>query len=387
MAQEQQQIAVVGVGEMGRATLGILLRRLPNATFKAIDRSAEAVAAAVALDPARVQGIEAEIRPEGVTDLSGCSIVINLAGPFYTGGNTGVARSALDAGCSYVDISDDVEGAEAIFALHDEAVAAGVTVMSGAGLSPGLTNVMARRALELDPECDGLVSAFVVQEPDPGGLAPLRHTLHMGVAPCVQWHNGERTVTKGFVPETAETFTFPEPIGQIDLLDAPHPEPVSLARSFPELRFLACKGALMPAWSNATFSSLAKLGFSDKTVRVRYGDLEIDPAEFLWRMLWLRYERKGARPRNNGLSAAQVIGLVGDEPSVRLTAVEEDRMSRGTGLGAAAIAMSMLERPLAPGAHGAEALDAEPTLALFASISAEEGAFGDGVLIESPVAA
>jgi len=380
--EKQMTVAVVGIGEMGRAALGILLRRLPEARFKAIDRSEDALAKARALAPDRVETIQAEVTPDGVADLSGCAIVVNFAGPFYTGG-TGVARSALQAGCAYVDIADDVEGAEAIIALHDEAVRRGVSLLTGAGLSPGLTNVLARRALELDPECDALQTAWVVQEPDPGGLAPLKHTLHMGVAPCVQWRDGERYVSPGYVPETAERFRFPDPIGEIDLLDAPHPEPITISRTFPELRFVACKGALIPAWSNTTFSALAKLGFGDKNLRVSYGDLEIEPAEFLWRMLWARFERRGGVPRpNSELSAAQVVGLAGDEPRVRLTAVDEARMGRGTGLGAVAIALAMLERPLPPGTHGAEALDTELTLGLFDSVSRAEGAFGTGVLVE-----
>src|SRR5687768_10762268 len=109
-----QHIAVVGLGQMGRSALAILLGALPDARFLAVDRDERAVAAAVQQSPERVLGRAADVTTD--LDLTGVDLVLNLAGPFFTGSDI-VARRALGAGAAYVDICDDVEGTDAILAL------------------------------------------------------------------------------------------------------------------------------------------------------------------------------------------------------------------------------------------------------------------------------
>ncbi|MFE2425942.1 saccharopine dehydrogenase NADP-binding domain-containing protein [Streptomyces sp. NPDC059373] len=202
-------IAVVGLGHMGRSALGILLDQLPDAQFVALDRSEEAVKYAESLDPGRVTGRLADVS-KGEVDLTGVDAVVNLTGPFFTGSDA-VARAALAAGAAYVDICDDVEGTEAIVALHDEAKQAGLPLITGAGLSPGVSNWMASRLLDTHPTADGVQVVWLVHDSDPGGLAPLRHMLHMAVNPCSVWRDGAWVQSPGFVPATAASYVFPQP--------------------------------------------------------------------------------------------------------------------------------------------------------------------------------
>jgi lysine 6-dehydrogenase len=377
----QSLLAVVGAGEMGRSALGILLQDDPELHLRVFDTSADALRAAEALDPLRIDCRIAGGGADELLDFDGCALVLNFAGPFYAGRVPASARSAIKYGCRYVDICDDAEGTEALIGLDNEVRAAGLSFISGAGLSPGLTNLLAKRVLEEAPECDGLQVAWATRERTPGGLAPLRHMLHMAIWPCPQFRGGAMISTRGFVPETAASYQFPEPVGELECYDTAHPEPRLLSRSFPGLRDVSCQGATLPYWANAAFSSAARLGFGDPTLRVAIGGAQIDPQEFLWRLLWARHDSRPEREVVD-LGAIQVIGSAGGRPVVRISLVDRASMNRSTGIGAVTIALSLLEQGLDPGVHGPESLDTTAAFAVLSRLCHRTGAFADGPVLE-----
>ncbi|MCX5240409.1 saccharopine dehydrogenase NADP-binding domain-containing protein [Streptomyces prunicolor] len=358
-------VAVVGLGQMGRSALGILLDRLPDTQFVALDRSEEAVRHAESLAPERVTGRIADVS-KGEVDLTGVDAVVNLTGPFFAGSDA-VARAALAAGAAYVDICDDVEGTEAILALDDEAKRAGLPLITGAGLSPGVSNWMASRLLDAHPTADGVQVVWLVHESDPGGLAPLRHMLHMAVSTCPVYRDGKWEQSAGFVPSTAASYAFPEPYGVIEAYDTAHPEPVTLSRHYPQLTYASCKGTLRPAWANAAFSTLGRIGFGHTDVTVDIDGTQVEPAEFLWKLMWARYNRKPDE-QPSASSAVLVQALAGQEVLGSLAITDDAPMSRTTGLGAAVAAVVLLDHGALPGAWGPEALRWDVALPLYEDI-------------------
>lgn len=374
------RIALVGTGQMGRSTMSVLAKSDANLRFLAIDRSAENLEAARAISPAVEAAPPLDIE-EDPLPIGGSDLVLNFAGPFF-GGSTAVARASLAAGVPYVDVGDDVEGTRAILSLDDEAQRAGVPLITGAGLSPGVSNWLACRILSKSPDCDEIKIVWVVHEPDPGGLAPLRHMLHMAVAPCPIWQDGTIVETPGFVPATAETFDMPEPFGATEAFDTAHPEPLTLGRQFPRLRAIRCKGSLRPNWANAAFSTLGRIGFGYAAERVDYGDISIEPAEFLWRLMWQRYRRKPTGPRS-ATTMVRVMGLREGRVIDSRTVADDGDMSRGTGVGVAAAALTLLTTPVPAGAAGVERLSADTGLDHFLRLTRERGWFRRGILRET----
>lgn len=372
-------IAVVGVGQMGLSALSILLEHLPEARFVALDRSAEAVQRAEQLAPQRVTPRVADVNSAEFS-LDGIDVVVNLSGPFFTGSDA-VARAALAAGANYVDIGDDLEATETIVALHDEAVATGVSLVTGAGLSPGLSNWFAARLIDEHPETDGIQVVWVTHESDPGGLAPLRHMLHMAVSPCPVWSGGEWTSTPGFSPTTARTYSFPVPVGDVEAYNTAHPEPLLLSRHYPQLTYAGCRGALQPAWANAVFSGLGRIGFGYTDVAIKIGEHEVEPAEFLWKLLWARHDARGQRDDATASTALLVQALVGDDVVGALAMTDDEVMARATGLGAAVAALVMLEEAPPAGAWGPEVLAWRTALPLFEKIGQGLGGFADGIQV------
>jgi lysine 6-dehydrogenase len=369
------RIAVVGVGHMGQAALKFLRSARPELEYLALDMSADAVARVVDMGGS-IEGCVADVSREQ-PDLSGVDIVLNLAGPFFAGSDH-VARAAIAAGATYLDIADDVEATERILALDAEARSAGVALVTGAGLSPGVSNWMAVKLIDEHPETDGIHVAWVTHESDPGGLAPVRHMLHMTVNPCPVFVEGRWEKSPGFRPETAQSFDFPAPLGRTDTFDTSHPEPVTLVRQFPQLRYARCQGALMPAWANSAFATLGRIGFGYSELEVEVDGVTIEPAEVLWRLMWARYNSRtrGARTATTSVlvearKADQVLGAV--------AIIDDGDMARGTGLGAAAAVLSVLDRAPSPGAAGPEVLPWRVALEYFQELATAHGGYADGL--------
>lgn len=369
------RIAVVGVGHMGLAAMKFLRAARPELDYVAVDRSADAVARAVAVDE-RIEGRVADVSHEQ-PDLSEVDLVLNLAGPFFAGSDY-VARAAIAAGAMYLDIADDVEATERILALDDRARAAGVALITGAGLSPGVSNWIAAKLMDEHPEADGIHVAWVTHESDPGGLAPLRHMLHMTVNPCPVFVNGRWEQSPGFVPETAQSFDFPAPLGRTATFDTSHPEPVTLVRHYPQLRYARCQGALMPAWANGAFSTLGRIGFGYADLEVEVDGVRIEPAEFLWRLMWARYNSK-RRDERSATTSVLVEARKADEGLGALAIIDDGDMARGTGLGAAAAVLTALDERPAAGAAGPEVLPWRLALDHFQSLAAIHGGYRDGL--------
>ncbi|TKA04633.1 saccharopine dehydrogenase family protein [Actinacidiphila oryziradicis] len=380
----KRTVAVVGLGHMGRSALDILLKQLPDTQFVALDRAEEAVKHAESLDPGRVTGRIADVS-KGEVDLTGVDAVVNLTGPFFTGSDA-VARAALAAGAAYVDICDDVEGTEAILALHDEAKKAGLPLITGAGLSPGVSNWMASRLLSEQPTTDGVQVVWLVHDGDPGGLAPLRHMLHMAVNPCPVWQDGAWAKSPGFVPATAASYAFPQSLGVIEAYDTAHPEPLTLSRHYPRLTYASCKGTLQPAWANAAFSTLGRIGFGYTDVTVDIDGTAVEPAEFLWKLLWARYNSKPAKQANSA-SGVLVQALKGKEVLDSLVITDAAAMSRTTGLGAAVAAVVLMEHGAEAGAWGPEALRWDIALPLYEEILVSLAGEGGRIARAQPISA
>lgn len=370
-------VGIAGLGQMGSAALRILLEHLPDAQFLAMDRAPEALHRAEALDPARVRGRVVDVTAESV-DLGGVDLVLNLSGPFFAGSD-GLAQAALRAGTTYIDIGDDLEATETVLALDADAQCAGVALISGAGWSPGVSNWCAARLLDEFPDSDGVQVVWATHERDPGGLAPLRHMLHMAVTPCPVWRDGEWMQSPGFVPETAAAFTFPDPLGVIQAYDTAHPEPRTLARFFPQLRNVSCKGSLRPDWANAAFSTLGRIGFGHNDIRVDIAGHDVEPAEFLWKLMWARHQAAAGRRTGKSLTALMVQALDGARVQGALALIDDAPMSRGTGLGAAVAALSALHEAPPAGAWGPEVLPWQFALAEFERIGRSLGGFGPGI--------
>ena len=137
-----------------------------------------------------------------------------------------LARELVDRGVGVVSVSDDLADLRSMLDLDDDARAAGVPIVVGAGMDPGLTGLLARLSAANFSTCDEIhVSIHGTAGP---ACARRHHRALRGRA--LGFHDGE------WIQPTAgsgrELCWFPEPVGPYDCYRAELASPLLLHESF-----------------------------------------------------------------------------------------------------------------------------------------------------------
>ncbi|ANW17113.1 saccharopine dehydrogenase family protein [Streptomyces clavuligerus] len=159
-------LALGGPGAMGAVAVRVAAG-LPGVTEIVVaDRRMDTTEALVR----RLAGRGAPMRPlcVDVTDeaalraaMEQADIVLNTVGPYYRFGMA-VLRAALTTRTHYLDICDDWEPTQRMLELDGAARATGVCAVVGMGASPGVSNLLAARAVDHLDQVRDLYTAWPV---------------------------------------------------------------------------------------------------------------------------------------------------------------------------------------------------------------------------------
>lgn len=196
------KIALVGAGVVGQR----IAKRL------------EAVAPGAQVTPV-------DTRVTGTRAFEGADVAI-LAHP---GGHAPLAAELLTDGTAVVSIDDTLEDVRAMLDLDDVASDAGLPAVVGAGMSPGLTCLLARYLVDRLASCDEI---HVAVHGTAGPACARFHHAALG-GRAVVFHDGAwatRAAGSG-----RELCWFPEPVGAYDCYSAELASPLLLHESFPQV--------------------------------------------------------------------------------------------------------------------------------------------------------
>ncbi len=322
-------------------------------------------------------------------EVAASDFVIHGAGPFHKTARL-VREACLKSSTDYMDIDDDVESSLDAIALDQRAKDSNAALYPGCGASPGLTNILARQAIDLLDEVHDVEVAWCTGDEDEMqiGRAVLEHTMHIGAGDCVTWRNGQQVTHRSFDATTL----FPLGADKIPtrLYECAHPETIALPYSYPHLRNVTCWGAIIPTPLNGVLKGVARAehagkismdeacGFFQDVVEGRLGSLEV------WHYALggaIDQIRKGessvstfvayvaAQLRGKSTSARDGIGarasgvLEGRPAEVLITSNDHeagsaiDTMEAATGLSQAAFFLQAIDRTKSrePGCHFPEA--------------------------------
>lgn len=149
-----------------------------------------------------------------------------LAGP--AGTQIDLAREAVHRGSHVVSTSDAIADVDALLALDDEATAAGVSVVVGAGFAPGLSCLLARHAAGWLDRVDEIHLARF----GTGGPACARQHHRALASRSTDWRDGAWVRRSG--GSGRELCVFPDPVGSVDCYRAALPDARLLQASFPD---------------------------------------------------------------------------------------------------------------------------------------------------------
>ncbi|MGH2693600.1 MAG: saccharopine dehydrogenase family protein [Actinomycetota bacterium] len=165
--------------------------------------------------------------------MAAMDVSVSCAGPGYLLELPSV-RAAVRAGTPYVSLCNDLPALEAVLELAEEARGAGVTVVTGCGLSPGLTNLLVRLAAESLDRVVEIDVAAAMSSTEADGAAAAQHLLRM-LGEDARFYSGGRTANAPTADAPRPVY-FPEPVGWVETYLFGHPEVATLGRTFPELQ-------------------------------------------------------------------------------------------------------------------------------------------------------
>jgi len=196
--------------------------------------------------------------------------------------NYGVCRACVETGVPGLDLA----GEERMFDLHGQALENDVLYIPGAGATPGITNLMVRRASEILDRMDTVdiyFAAFRCLAPAPGLLQTTLWEFNPDEPERgeVYFEDGAWRATPPLSGEIVVCFH--DLIGEQKVYYVPHDEAKTLPRTYPSLRRAAVRGCF-PPHVMALMGALMRGGLlSDRPARV--GDTELSSIEVVRQLL------------------------------------------------------------------------------------------------------
>lgn len=298
-------------------------------------------------DPARLHerlrsSGKAELRRIDVYDhtalveaMRDADVVLNCAGPFYKTA-VAVARAAVEAKKSYIDICDDYEAAAILFQsdIDKAAKEAGITVLTGMGSDPGTNNMIAKYLADQLEQVDEIHLYWVVSIADLGQGAAWDHSLHMVTGEVPQYLDGKLVYVPGGTGE--EKVRFLEPLGECLISYVGHPQPFTIPKYIPGVKNVIIKGALIPTWVDQLIKEQNRTGFLSKEP-VDIKGVKVVPYDLTLRMWNKIPENRDKGPQASGMKVIVKGEKEGKE--ITYTADIVGRTAAGTGLPAAIAAL------------------------------------------------
>lgn len=281
-------IVLGGAGAMGRVTVRTLTEyedvdQITIADYN--EEHARELAAALKSSKIQVRQIDVNDEERLRSLLRGSNVVLSAVDYVY---NLPVLRACIAEKVHYADLGGLFHMSRKLLELHAEASTAGITAILGMGGTPGITNILARAAVDKLDRVDSIKVQLGCGDETPS-TAPL-------VAPY-----SIRTILDEFTKEPMvfedglwypqqplsgqEEVIFPLPVGRATAIYSLHSECATFPLSFYDkgIRYVSFKIAF-PADFLTKLKFLVDLGFgSDEPISVRGG--KVSPREVLARLL------------------------------------------------------------------------------------------------------
>lgn len=254
-------------GAMGRRAAQALARSPEVSELTLTGRNEEQVRALAAELGGPSRGVALDVIDHNtlVATLKGHHVAAGAIGPYYLW-EIPIAKAAIEAGVPYVSVCDDHDAAQQVLKLDEAAKKRGVTVLTGAGWTPGLTNILAKKGTAILDEARKVHIAWAGALADADGTASILHALHIFTGKVPSFIGGKHLEVQA--GSAAEIVTFPKPIGPVKVYNTGHPEPVTIPRFIEGLEEVTLRGGLTEGLVTRLALILTRAGLT-RTPRAR----------------------------------------------------------------------------------------------------------------------
>ncbi len=171
-----------------------------------------------------------EISRDAVAEhAGGHDRIVSCAGPGYRL-EADAVDGAVQAGVDYLSLNDDLVAARRVRDLDEAARDKGITVLSGCGAAPGLSDLLVALAAEDLDEVEEVEISFAASSADGGGEAS---DLHFVATLDRAARDGLEQSEEG--ARAPHSVYFPDPVGWIETFPCGHPEQLSVTGNHPGL--------------------------------------------------------------------------------------------------------------------------------------------------------
>lgn len=331
-------VVLGGAGAMGRVTVRTLTEYTDIDQITIADYSEErAQELAASLQSSKIAVKQIDVNDfERVSRLiRGSDVVLSAVDYVY---NLPVLRACIQEKVHYADLGGLFHMTRTLMALHEEAKAAGITAILGMGGTPGITNLLARAAVDKLDHVDSIKVQLGCGDETPA-TAPLvapysiRTILDEFTKSPQVFQDGEWYAQQPLTGQ--EELIFPLPVGRATAIYSLHSECASFPVSFREkgIRYVSFKIAF-PSDFLSKLKFLVDIGFgSDEPINVR--GVKVSPREVLAKLLETA-PIEDVEPQDCDVLRVVVAGTVDGQP-VEITNQVVVLPYRRWGIGAGAL--------------------------------------------------
>lgn len=184
-------------------------------------------------------------------------VVMGYVGPFYIFEKK-IAAAAIEAGKTYVSISDDYDAYLDVITLEEGARERGVKILTGFGNSPGITQMLAKKGYLSMDSPRRINIAWAAGSNEAVGTTNLIHFFHIFNDTTLQWLNGRETRVR--TGDGMRIVEFPEPMGKLPVYYTGHAESVSIPRNLEGLEEVTLHGGVHPPYIIRIVKLFSRLG-------------------------------------------------------------------------------------------------------------------------------
>lgn len=260
-------VVLGGAGRMGRVAVEALVENGTASEILIADKSgerAEILARNLSHSGAKVKASAIDVTDSRELSrlLQDCDLALGAIGPFYVF-EEALAKASIESETDYLSICDDFEATLAVLSLDELAKKNGVRIVTGLGMTPGITNILARYGYEKMDRVRCIDVSWSAPAFGSVSEAVVRHTLHCFSGMVPTFADGASTLVKA--GKGSEGKIFPEPIGFSKVMHVGHPEPVTLPRYLSGLKEVTIKGGITPYWMSHLIMMSARAHFFDSS--------------------------------------------------------------------------------------------------------------------------
>lgn len=254
-------ILLGATGAMGRRAAEILAKSSEVEVLTLAGRRLHAVQALAEQvgGPSRAISLDVRDHSAVVAALKGHDVAAGAVGPYYLF-EARLAKAAIEAKVPYVSICDDHDAAQEVFGLDKQARERGITILTGAGWTPGLTNILTKKGVAMLDKATRVNIAWAGALADADGLASMLHALHIFTGQVPSFSQGRQAMVPAGTGK--QVVTFPQPVGPVPVYHTGHPEPITIPRFIPGLEEVTLRGGLTEALVTRLTLMFTRLGFT-----------------------------------------------------------------------------------------------------------------------------